>query len=106
MATSHCKDCQPKGKGAQALDIGAELDALASDVRQEYGDDGLMTVSDIVAANPSRGRKPVLALLKKARGAGRLKTGRVLREDLAGRITPIPAYRILPKGKARKEEGR
>ena len=96
MATYGSRHHKPKGAGTPALNIGAELDALAADLGRECGDDDLVTVAEMVEARPERNRKSIRTLLLAAQKLGRLRRGRVLRENLAGFAAPVPGYKILP----------
>ena len=66
---------------------------------------GYLSVSQM-AERTGRSLRWIRGRLVELKREGRLALQLVSHTDLAGRATWVPAYRIVPKGKARKEEGR
>ena len=72
---------------------------------QQEAPAGYLTVSQM-SEETGRGRDWIRQRLVQLNGEGRLATQPVQETDIAGRVCWKTAYRILPKGKARKEKGR
>ena len=107
MAQAHSKGVVSRSARAETLDIGAELNALVAELDRGQKDAraGYLTARQM-AAKTGRSRDWIRQRLVQLNGEGRLATQPVQETDIAGRANWKTAYRILPKGKARKEDGR
>lgn len=77
--------------GIDAVELVAALEqALA---RQDGDDDGALTVRDLVQETGWT-RTAILRGMRSLKEAGALEVIKVFREDLSGRVTRVPAYRL------------
>jgi len=73
------------------------LAAIETALSTTESPEGAMTMQELMAASGAN-EKAMRTRLRALKNAGRLEVVRVGRENLAGYVTPVPAYRLVDAG--------